>query len=41
MDVTGAWQKEHGFATPDEAYVYVANRIEAGVRSLATPKRPV
>jgi hypothetical protein len=40
-DVAGAWQKEHGFATPDEAYVYVANRIEAGVRSLATPKRPV
>ena len=37
----GAWQKEHGFATPDEAYVYTANRIEAGVRSLATPKRAV
>jgi hexosaminidase len=37
----GAWQKRHGFQTPDEAYVYTANRIEAGVRSLATPKRPV
>ena len=37
----GAWQKEHGFATPDETYVYTANRIEAGVRSLATPKRAV
>jgi hexosaminidase len=37
----GAWQKQHGFETPDEAYVYTANRIEAGVRSLATPKRPV
>ena len=37
----GAWQKQHGFATPDEAYVYTANRIEAGVRSLSTPKRAV
>lgn len=37
----GAWQKKHGFATPDEAYVYTANRIEVGVRSLPTPKRAV
>ena len=37
----GAWQQQHGFATGDEAYVYTANRIEDGVRSLATPKTAV
>ena len=29
-----AWQQAEGFATPDQAYVYTANRIEAGVRLL-------
>ena len=30
----GAWQNSQGFATPDEAYVYTAARIERGVRAL-------
>ena len=29
-----AWQLQHGFSTPDEAYVYVANRIESDVRAM-------
>jgi hypothetical protein len=32
----GAWQQQHGFdeTQGDQAYVYAANRIEDGVRSL-------
>ena len=30
----GVWQAAHNFSTPDEAYVYTANRVQAGVRLL-------
>ena len=35
----GEWQRQMGFSLPDDAYVYVANRIQDGVRSVG--KRPV